>query len=97
MQDNEVIYFGELPKFYQMETQSLFILSTSNNLAVSEFVKDGKKRFYLVNMSTLYTNDVKITLPNGAFRVERMDGSTELEGTVSLTLDAGEGVYIVEE
>ena len=96
LQDNEVIYFGELPKFYQMEKQSISILETTNNLAVSEFVKDGKKRFYLVNMSTLYTNEIKINLPGGNFVVERMDASAQLETTSSLLLEAGEGVYIVE-
>ena len=97
VKDNEVIYFGELPIFYQMETQSIFILETTNNLAVSEFVKDEKKRFYLVNMSTLYTNDIKIKLPKGNFVVERMDASAQIEEISSLTLEAGEGVYIVEK
>ncbi len=95
--DNEVIYFGELPKFYLMETQSISVFETSNNLAVSEFIKDGKKRFYLVNMSTLYKNEVKIKLPKGDFKVERMDISAPLEENVALTFEAGEGVYIIEQ
>ena len=97
MQDNEVIYFGELPKFYQMDTQSISVLNTTNNLAVSEFVRDGKKRFYLVNMSTLYGNEIRIKLPKGDFRIERMDAAAQLEEDVSLTLTAGEGVYIIEK
>ena len=95
--DNEVIYFGDLPDFYLMETQSISVLGTTNNLAVSEFVKDGKKRFYLVNMSTLYTNEIKVQLPEGSFTVERMDGCASLENITSLTLKAGEGVYIIEQ
>lgn len=97
VQDNEVIYFGELPKFYQMETQSISVLETTNNLAVSEFAREGKKRFYLVNMSTLYTNEIKIKLPKGEFLVERMDASIQLDETSFLTLKAGEGAYIVEQ
>ena len=97
IQDKEVIYFGELPKFYQMAEQSIQVLDTTNNMAVSEFEKDGKKRFYLVNMSTLYQNQVKITLPKGAFTIERISGTEEnIKKTILLQLEAGEGIYIIE-
>ena len=33
--------------FYQMAEQSIQVLDTTNNMAVSEFEKDEKKRFYL--------------------------------------------------
>ena len=98
MPDNEVIYMGDIPHFYKMDKQSIDVINASNNVVISEFNKDNKKRFYLVNMSTLYSNDVTISLPNGTYTLESIEGTkSNLSNQISISIKPGQGVYLIED
>ena len=94
--DNEVIFFGALPEFYKVEKQNIQVLSPTNCLAVSEFNNGGKRRFYVANMSTVYSNDATLKL-NGSFNVHRLYGEYDIENEISIHLDPGEGLYLIEK
>lgn len=61
---------------------------------VSTFEKDGKPRWYAVNLSTVYKNTVELRLPEGEYEIFRKNGKINTNEKIMLTLDEGEGIYI---
>ena len=66
------------------------------NTVLATFQRDNKKRYYVVNLSSVYKNEIKLQLPVGKYIC-----ITEREKTsgvaFALELGAGEGAYIIEE
>ena len=91
--DNECIFRGNLPEFYRYKDESISVKS-SNGTMVSTFEKDGKPRWYAVNLSTVYKNTVELRLPEGEYEIFRKNEKINTNEKITLTLDEGEGIYI---
>ena len=91
--DNECIFRGNLPEFYRYKDESISVKS-SNGTMVSTFEKDGKPRWYAVNLSTVYKNTVELRLPEGEYEIFRKSEKINTNEKITLTLDKGEGIYI---
>lgn len=97
VKDNEVIFFGEEPPFYNVDKQNIKVKKTTNNIFISEFKKDNKAKFYLVNMSTLFSNDIEIELPKGNYQLLGVNRSISFNEELKITLQPGEGIYIIDK
>ena len=64
---------------------------------VSTFERDGKKRYYVVNLSTVHDNKVAMELPDGEYELITKEGRETVSNQISLTLDAGCGIYMLEK
>ena len=91
--DNECIFRGELPDILKRKDES-FSARADNGLMVSSFIKDGKKRYYAVNLSTVCQNNIELNLPRGEYEIFRDEETLKASENVKLTLREGEGVYI---
>lgn len=92
--DSECIYCGELPDILQYD--SGISVESGNQVMVATFEREGKKRYYFVNLSTIYRNDVKFTLPDGDYEMVTQEGTRKIGRESELLLHAGCGVYIKE-
>ena len=69
---------------------------SENEIMLSVFVRGEKRRYYAVNLSSVFKNKVKMTFPAGEYEVIRNTTESLSDGMVELTLNEGEGIYIKE-
>lgn len=93
--DSECIFTGELPKYFNYTDKGVNV-GCENEVMMSVFEKDGKPRYYIVNLASAYKNKVKITLPAGAYEIIRKNEKYVSNENIELVLDEGEGIYIKE-
>lgn len=93
--DAECIYHGELPDMLRY-TEPGMTAQCSNQIMVATFIKDGKKRYYAVNLSTVYDNTVKLTLPGAGYAVQEMDRAYSAGSTIETTLKPGGALFMKE-
>lgn len=93
--DAECIYHGELPDMLRY-TEPGMTAQCSNQIMVATFLKDGKKRYYAVNLSTVYDNTVKLTLPGAGYTVQEMDRAYSAGSTIETTLRPGCALFMKE-
>lgn len=93
--DNECIFRGKLPDMLRHTPEGVKLQSI-NGVMLATFQRDNKKRYYVVNLSSVYKNEIKLQLPVGKYicitEREKMSGVA-----FALELGAGEGAYIIEE
>ena len=94
--DNECIYQGNLPISLPYTEKELKV-EGDNQLMVSTFEKDGKKRYYIVNLSTVFDSKVNVLLPENEYEIYSLDGKREIKNSFSFSLGAGCGIYIVKK
>lgn len=92
--DNECIYCGELPEMLQYDGD--ISVDGTNQVLVATFEREDKRRYYFVNLSTIYRNDVSYVLPDGDYEIVTQEGTRHIDNEGSLLLNAGCGVYIKE-
>lgn len=93
--DSECIYTGGLSD--ELRYESEIEVESNNEVLVSTFEREGKKRFYLVNLSTFYDSEIKINLPDGCYEMVGANQRVDVDTHIELSLEAGCGVYIVEK
>ena len=93
--DNECIFRGEIPKELQYESE--LAIESDNEVLVSVFEREGKKRYYFVNLSTVYDSKIAFALQKGPYRMYTAKGQKSISNKASIEMPAGQGVYIVEE
>ena len=93
--DNECIFRGDLPDMlrYRGDLQ----IGSDNEVMVSVFEQSGKKRYYLINLSTVCRNKVTLDLPAGQYEMISLEGRRIVSRKEGLRLGAGCGVYVVEQ
>ena len=94
--DNECIYKGNLPISLPYAEDGIEITST-NQLMLSTFENDGKKRYYIVNLSTVYSNSIDIRFPEKEYEIYSIEGKVEIIDTLKCSLGAGCGIYVVKK
>lgn len=93
--DNECIFRGNLPDTLHYE--SGVVVESDNEVMVSTFERDGKKRYYVVNLSTVHDNKVTMELPDGEYELITKEGRKNISNQISLKLDTGCGLYMLEK
>ena len=93
--DNECIFRGVLPNELRFVDDGVKVVS-ENEIMLSVFVRGEKRRYYAVNLSSVFKNKVKMTFPAGEYEVIRNTTESLSGGMVELTLNEGEGIYIKE-
>ncbi len=93
--DGECIYTGDFPKILEFKDRKIDV-NSSNQLAISVFERDGKRRYFAVNLSSVYENVVEIALPDGKYTVYTQTEIFESDGRLAYQIDAGCGLYIKE-
>ncbi len=93
--DNECIFRGEIPK--ELQYESGIMIDSDNEVLVSVFERAGKKRYYLVNLSTVCDCKLAVVLPKGQYRMYSLEGERTISNEVGLEISSGQGVYILEE
>lgn len=91
---SECIYTGGLSEMLRYESD--IEVESENEVLVSTFEREGKKRYYFVNMSSVYENNVLVKLPQGNYELFVENKHQNIEEQMQLTLQAGQGIYIVE-
>ena len=94
--DAECIYHGELPDMLRY-TEPGITAQCSNQIMVATFIKNGKKRYYVVNLSSVYDNSVKLILPGAGYAVQEMDRAYSAGNTIETTLKPGCALFIKED
>ena len=92
---NECIFRGDLPDMLRYDSN--LTVESDNEVMVSTFERDGKKRYYLINLSTVYDNKVTVELPEGQYTVYGLDEVKETDHRITLEMGAGQGCYILEK
>ena len=77
--------------------ESDVVVQCDNSLMVSTFEREGKKRYYLVNLSTIYGNKATLELPEGRYVAYSMNEVKETEHQIELEIEPGQGWYILEQ
>ncbi len=91
--DAECIYHGQLPDMLRYRDPAV-TAETTNQLLLSVFQRDGNKRYYGVNTSSVYENRVRLTLPKGTYSVYTMEGCFQSGPELNAVLQPGCGLYI---
>lgn len=94
--DSECIYQGSLPISLPYTEDGLRITS-DNQAMVSTFELGGKKRYFIVNTSTVYANNIEVCLPECEYQVYSLDGKREIVDRINVSIGAGCAVYIVKK
>ncbi len=94
--DGECIYTGELPELCQYKDERIAV-DSSNQVSLSIFEKEGKRRYFIVNLSSTYANEVHLQLPKGEYVVYAMEETWESAEKISAMLKAGCATYIQEK
>ncbi len=94
--DSECIYNGQIPEILQY-TDERITAQCTNQLLLSTFQKDGKRRYYGVNTSSVFENQIVLTLPEGKYTVCAMGQKFQSHREVRTTLEPGCGIYIMEQ
>ena len=68
----------------------------SNQIMVATFIKNGKKQYYAVNLSSVYDNSVKLTLPGAGYAVQEMDRAYSAGSRIETTLKPGCALFMKE-
>ena len=89
--DSECIYQGNFPDMCYARDESIVVDST-NQVAVSLFEHDDKRRYFVTNLSSVYGNNVQLTLPSGNYTA-----TTDFDSKISVDLAAGEAMWIVSK
>lgn len=92
--DSECIYCGDIPDILRYD--SGIEVESSNQVLISTFVRDDKKRYYVVNLSTVKNNIIKLRLPKSTYSMIAVEGTRNIECDTCIVLEAGCGVYIIE-
>lgn len=93
--DSETIYQGDFPDILHYE--SGLQVESENQVMLSSFDNEEKRRYYIVNLSTIYDNKISVELPKGSYRMISLQEEQNIKGKICITLNAGCGVYIMEE
>ena len=93
--DNECIYKGNLPISLPYTEKGLEVIS-SNQLMISTFENNSKKRYYIVNLSTVYDNQIDISFPEKEYEIVSIESKTEIINTLKCSLGAGCGIYVIK-
>lgn len=93
--DNECIFRGELPDFVLFKDQGLKV-NSQNEVMVSTFLKDKKKRYFLTNLSSVYSNEVSIELEKGDYTLVQGKEKSHFSNKTSLLLGPGEAAYLMQ-
>lgn len=91
----ECVYTGGLSDMLRYESD--IQVKCDNEVMVSTFEKNGKKRYYLVNLSTVYDNVLQVELPQGKYAMRELNEYKQIEPIFEMTLKPGCGAYIIEE
>ncbi|MBO5079128.1 MAG: hypothetical protein J6B67_05545 [Oscillospiraceae bacterium] len=94
--DAECIYHGELPDMLNYTEPGLTV-QCSNQIMIATFCKNGKKRYYAVNLSSVYGNTVRLTLPRTGYKVQAMHGAYRADSMVETILQPGCALFIKED
>ena len=94
--DNECIFRGELPAMCRYKDESVTVES-SNETMVSVFERDGKKRYYLINLSTTEKNETTAAFGKGRYVAVTDGGKIDFENKITINLDEGQGIYIIRK
>ncbi len=94
--DSECIYVGNLPDMCRFGDKRIQV-KASNQVSLSTFEKDGKRRYLAVNLSSVYDNEISLTLPRRSYELITMDGIKRTDEKINLTLKAGCAIYIQEK
>ena len=94
--DNECIFRGELPAMCRYKDESVAVKS-SNEVMVSVFERDGKKRYYLVNLSSAEKNEIAAKLENGKYEAFIGKEKIAFENEIKIQLSEGQGIYITRQ
>ncbi len=94
--DGECIYVGDFPDILHYRDERITV-NLSNQMALSVFERDGKRRYYAVNLSTVYDNYTELGLPSGRYTVYSNREIFETDGNMAYRIDAGCGLYIIEQ
>ncbi len=86
---------GELPDFVPFKEQALKVRS-QNEVMVSTFLKDKKKRYFVTNLSSVYSNEVSIELEKGDYTLVQGKEKSRFNGMASLLLGPGEAAYLMQ-
>lgn len=92
--DNECIFRGELPETCRYKDESVSV-GSSNEVMVSVFEKEGKKRYYLVNLSSAEKNEITAKFENGKYTAIVGKEKIAFENEITLRLNEGQGIYII--
>ncbi len=92
--DNECIFRGQLPDFVLYKDSSLNV-SCENEVMISSFVREGKKRYFITNLSSVFPNEVNIQLKKGEYLVIQGNEKNRFDGKIHLSLNPGEAAYLV--
>lgn len=93
--DNECIFRGELPDM--LRYQSELEVESDNEVMVSAFERDGKKRYYLTNVSTVYPCNITVQWPEGKYEMIFQKEREIRTVQERFTLEPGCGVYVIEQ
>ena len=94
--DNECIFRGELPEMCKMKDETVSVKST-NEVMVSTFERNGKKRYYLVNLSTTEKNEVEAKFESGEYVAVTEKGKIAFKDAINITFNEGQGVYVIRK
>lgn len=95
--DSECIYQGNFPDMCYARDENIVVNST-NQVAVSLFEHDDKRRYFVTNLSSVYGNKVELTLPESNYVATLQDGTTmEFNGKIRVDFAAGEAMWIVSK
>ncbi len=94
--DAECIYCGELPDILRY-TDERIGADCGNQLLLASFERDGKRRYYAVNLSSVYDNPITLRLPAGTYSVCSLDGETTCTDTLTALLPPGCALYIKQQ
>lgn len=94
--DNECIFRGELPTTCRYKDESVAVKS-SNEVMVSAFERDGKKRYYLINISTTEKNETTAAFGKGEYVAVTDKGKIDFENKITINLGEGQGIYIIRK
>ncbi len=62
---------------------------------ISSFVREGKKRYFITNLSSVFPNEVNIQLKKGEYLVIQGNEKNRFDGKIHLSLNPGEAAYLV--
>ena len=93
--DGECIFTGNLPESFVCTNDNIKA-ECENEIMLSFFEREGKSRYYIVNLSSAYKNKIEITLPADKYEIIRKTAKYATNENIELVLDEGEGLYIKE-
>lgn len=92
--DNECIFRGKLPEMLQYKGD--LKITCENEVMVSTFIRNGKKRYYLINLSTTMENQIMLQLSEECYEMFTMEDQKLITDQYTFRLNPGCGAYIKE-